>query len=316
MILACHNISKAFGEQVIVKSGSFHIEDREKTALIGPNGAGKSTILKMIMKELDTDSGDIILTKGKTIGYLSQHQDLSSGNTILEELKTAKADIIEMEKQIRTIEMELKHLHGEDLENRLQTYHRLTERFEHADGYAYQSELVGVLKGLGFREDEFSKEVDTLSGGQKTRVSLGKLLLTKPDILLLDEPTNHLDMNSISWLETYLLNYDGAVLIVSHDRYFLNRVVTKVVENEYGSIMTYMGNYSDYAQKKKMIREAKLKEYLNQQQEIKHQEAVIGKLRSFNRENQSVVQKVVKRCLKKWTSLKSRWGIHKNSTFH
>ena len=169
MILACHNISKAFGEQVIVKSGSFHIEDREKTALIGPNGAGKSTILKMIMKELDTDSGDIILTKGKTIGYLSQHQDLSSGNTILEELKTAKADIIEMEKQIRTIEMELKHLHGEDLENRLQTYHRLTERFEHADGYAYQSELVGVLKGLGFREDEFSKEVDTLSGGQKTR---------------------------------------------------------------------------------------------------------------------------------------------------
>ena len=270
MILACHNISKAFGEQVIVKSGSFHIEDREKTALIGPNGAGKSTILKMIMKELDTDSGDIILTKGKTIGYLSQHQDLSSGNTILEELKTAKADTIEMEKQIRTIEMELKHLHGEDLENRLQTYHRLTERFEHADGYAYQSELVGVLKGLG--------------GGQKTRVSLGKLLLTKPDILLLDEPTNHLDMNSISWLETYLLNYDGAVLIVSHDRYFLNRVVTKVVEIEYGSIMTYMGNYSDYAQKKKMIREAKLKEYLNQQQEIKHQEAVIEKLRSFNRE--------------------------------
>ena len=284
MILACHNISKAFGEQVIVKSGSFHIEDREKTALIGPNGAGKSTILKMIMKELDTDSGDIILTKGKTIGYLSQHQELSSGNTILEELKTAKADIIEMEKQIRTIEMELKHLHGEDLENRLQTYHRLTERFEHANGYAYQSELVGVLKGLGFREDEFLKEVDTLSGGQKTRVSLGKLLLTKPDILLLDEPTNHLDMNSISWLETYLLNYDGAVLIVSHDRYFLNRVVTKVVEIEYGSIMTYMGNYSDYAQKKKMIREAKLKEYLNQQQEIKHQEAVIEKLRSFNRE--------------------------------
>ena len=284
MILACHNISKAFGEQVIVKSGSFHIEDREKAALIGPNGAGKSTILKMIMKELDTDSGDIILTKGKTIGYLSQHQELSSGNTILEELKTAKADIIEMEKQIRTIEMELKHLHGEDLENRLQTYHRLTERFEHANGYAYQSELVGVLKGLGFREDEFLKEVDTLSGGQKTRVSLGKLLLTKPDILLLDEPTNHLDMNSISWLETYLLNYDGAVLIVSHDRYFLNRVVTKVVEIEYGSIMTYMGNYSDYAQKKKMIREAKLKEYLNQQQEIKHQEAVIEKLRSFNRE--------------------------------
>lgn len=284
MILACHNISKSFGDQIIVKSGSFHIEEREKAALIGLNGAGKSTILKMIMKELDTDTGDIILTKGKTIGYLSQHQELSSGNTILEELKTAKAEIIEMEKQIRTIELELKHLHGEALEERLQTYHRLTQCFEQENGYAYQSELVGVLKGLGFHETEFSKEVDTLSGGQKTRVALGKLLLTKPDVLLLDEPTNHLDMNSIAWLETYLLNYDGAVLIVSHDRYFLNRVVTKVIEIENGNLMTFMGNYTAYAEKKKQIRDAKLKEYLNQQQEIKHQEAVIEKLRSFNRE--------------------------------
>lgn len=284
MILACHNISKSFGDQIIVKSGSFHIEEREKAALIGLNGAGKSTILKMIMKELDTDTGDIILTKGKTIGYLSQHQELSSGNTILEELKTAKAEIIEMEKQIRTIELELKHLHGEALEEHLQTYHRLTQCFEQANGYAYQSELIGVLKGLGFHETEFSKEVDTLSGGQKTRVALGKLLLTKPDVLLLDEPTNHLDMNSIAWLETYLLNYDGAVLIVSHDRYFLNRVVTKVIEIENGNLMTFMGNYTAYAEKKKQIREAKLKEYLNQQQEIKHQEAVIEKLRSFNRE--------------------------------
>ncbi len=284
MILACHNISKAFGDQVIVKSGSFHIEDREKAALIGLNGAGKSTILKMIVRELDTDSGDIILAKGKTLGYLSQHQELTTEHTILEELRTAKADIIAMEKQIRVMEMEMKHLHGSDLEERLHSYHLLTERFEQANGYAYQSELIGVLKGLGFREEEFSKRVDTLSGGQKTRVALGKLLLTKPDILLLDEPTNHLDMNSINWLENYLLNYDGAVLIVSHDRYFLNRVVSKVIEIESGSIMSFQGNYSEYAQKKKMIREAKLKEYLNQQAEIKHQEAVIEKLKSFNRE--------------------------------
>jgi len=284
MILACHNISKSFGDQVIVKPGSFHIEDREKAALIGINGAGKSTILKMIMKELDSDSGDIILAKGKTIGYLSQHQELSSHNTILEEIRTAKADVIEMEKQIRVMEMEMKHLSGQALEERLHSYHLLTERFEQANGYAYQSELIGVLKGLGFREDEFSKTVDTLSGGQKTRVALGKLLLTKPDVLLLDEPTNHLDMNSINWLETYLLNYDGAVLIVSHDRYFLNRVVTKVIEIEYGNLMMFQGNYSAYAEKKKFIREAKLKEYLNQQAVIKHQEAVIEKLKSFNRE--------------------------------
>lgn len=284
MILACHNISKAFGDQIIVKSGSFHIEDKEKAALIGLNGAGKSTILKMIMKELDTDSGDIVLAKGKSIGYLSQHQDLSCTRSILEELRTAKEELIQMEKQIRTIELELKHLEGDELENRLHSYHLLMERFEQANGYAYQSEIVGVLKGLGFQEHEFSKEVNTLSGGQKTRVALGKLLITKPDILLLDEPTNHLDMNSISWLENYLMNYDGAVLIVSHDRYFLNRVVSKVIEIEHGEILMFPGNYSQFAAKKQLIRETKIKEYLNQQQEIKHQEAVIEKLRSFNRE--------------------------------
>lgn len=284
MILACHNLSKAFGEQIIVENGSFHIEDHEKAALIGPNGAGKSTILKMIMGELSPDSGDVILAKGKTIGYLSQHQELVSGNTIFAEVRTAKEDIIRMEEQIRSIETELKHLTGEDLEKRLQTYHTLTAAFERDNGYAYQSEIIGVLKGLGFTEDDFDKKVDTLSGGQKTRVSLGKLLLTKPDVLLLDEPTNHLDMNSIAWLETYLMNYAGAVLIVSHDRYFLNRVVTKVIEIEHGELLMFNGNYSDFASKKKMIREARLKEYWKQQQEIKHQEAVIEKLRSFNRE--------------------------------
>lgn len=284
MILACHGISKSFGENVIVADGSFHIEDHEKAALVGPNGAGKSTLLKMIVGELPSDGGNVILTKGKTLGYLAQHQQMQSGNTIYEEVKLAKAEVIAMEQQIRAIEQELKFLEGEELESRLNTYNRLTAAFERENGYAYESEITGVLKGLGFGENDFTKPVDTLSGGQKTRVSLGKLLLTKPDILLLDEPTNHLDMNSIAWLETYLLNYPGAVLIVSHDRYFLNRVVTKVLEIEQGKLMTYQGNYSDYAAKKKQLREARLKEYLNQQQEIKHQEAVIEKLRSFNRE--------------------------------
>ena len=284
MILACHGIQKSFGERLIVRDGSFHIEDHEKAALVGPNGAGKSTLLKMIVGESAPDDGNVILTKGKTLGYLAQHQEMQSGNTIYEEVRTAKADIIAMERRIREIEMELKHLSGDALNDRLETYNRLTAAFERENGYSCESEITSVLKGLGFTENDFTKPVDTLSGGQKTRVSLGKLLLTKPDILLLDEPTNHLDLNSIAWLETYLLNYQGAVLIVSHDRYFLNKVVTKVLEIELGELRTYMGNYSDYAAKKQQLRDIRLKEYLNQQQEIKHQEAVIEKLRSFNRE--------------------------------
>ena len=284
MILACHGINKAFGEEIIVKDGSFHIEDHEKAALVGPNGAGKSTIFKIIAGELPSDGGSVILTKGKTMGYLAQHQDMNTDRSIYEEVRTAKAAIIAMEQKIRQLELEMKDLSGDSLEDHMDSYNRLTAAFERENGYAYESELTGVLKGLGFQEEEFTKPVNTLSGGQKTRVSLGKLLLTKPDILLLDEPTNHLDLNSITWLETYILNYPGAVLIVSHDRYFLNRIVTKVIEIENGELMTYSGNYTDYSQKKQQIREARIKEYLNQQQEIKHQEAVIEKLRSFNRE--------------------------------
>ena len=284
MILACHNISKSFGDRIIVQNGSFHIEEREKAALAGVNGAGKSTILKMIMNEEPTDGGDIILAKGKTIGYLAQHQELIPHGTIYEELRSAKADILEMEQRLRAIEQELKSLSGDALESRLETYNRLQSEFESRNGYACESEITGVLKGLGFTEEEFSKKTDTLSGGQKTRVALGKLLLTSPDILLLDEPTNHLDLNSIAWLETFLINYPGAVFIVSHDRFFLNRVVTKVVEIENGEIRMYLGNYQAYSKKKRQLRDARLKEYLNHQREIRHQQAVIEKLRSFNRE--------------------------------
>lgn len=284
MILACHNINKAFGDHVIVRQGSFHIEEREKAALVGVNGAGKSTILKMIIGEELPDGGDITLARGKTLGYLAQHQDLLPGGTIYEELKSAREDIFEMERRIRAIELELKSLTGRELEERLETYNRLQSEYDARNGYACESEIVGVLKGLGFSEEDFSKKTDTLSGGQKTRVALGRLLLTTPDILLLDEPTNHLDLNSIAWLETYLINYPGAVFIVSHDRYFLNRVVTKVVEIENGEIRMYSGDYKAYSEKKQQLRDARLKEYFNQQREIRHQQAVIEKLRSFNRE--------------------------------
>ncbi|WP_395028306.1 ABC-F family ATP-binding cassette domain-containing protein, partial [Robinsoniella sp.] len=284
MILACQNISKAFGTNEIIKNASFHIEDREKTAIVGINGAGKSTLLKIIMQEMPADSGEVIITRGKSIGYLAQHQSVTNENTIYTELLEVKKDVIELEQRIRTMELEMKTLEGAGLTEILETYNRLTMEFEHKNGYAYKSELVGVLKGLGFTENEFDKPINTLSGGQKTRVALGKLLLSSPDIILLDEPTNHLDMNSIAWLETYLLNYSGAVIIVAHDRYFLNRVVTKVVEIDNGEVTTFLGNYTDYALKREMIREAKLKAYLNQQREIKHQEVVFTKLKSFLRE--------------------------------
>ena len=284
MILSCQEITKAFGENIIIDRGSFHIEDHEKAALIGLNGAGKSTILKMIAGELACDSGQIIIGSGVTLGYLSQYQELTKGNSIYSEVRQAKAPIIRMEEEIRRTEKELKDLKGEALEAKLRSYHHLVSAFEQADGYAYESEITGVLKGLGFEREDFDKNVETLSGGQKTRTALGKLLLTRPDILLLDEPTNHLDLNSIRWLENYLLNYKGAVLIVSHDRYFLNRVVTKVIEIEASKITQYSGNYTAFAEKKQIIRQNRIKEYINQQREIKHQEAVITKLKSFNRE--------------------------------
>lgn len=284
MILNCSHVSKAFGTDVIIKDVSFHIEDQEKAAIVGINGAGKSTLLKVIVGELPADSGEVVLAKGKTLGYLAQHQDLASHKTIYEELLEVKRDILNMEERIRALEVEMKHAKGQELENMLSAYTRLNHEFELAGGYACQSEVTGVLKGLGFSEEDFTKSIHTLSGGQKTRVSLGKLLLAKPDIILLDEPTNHLDMESITWLETYLLNYRGAVIIVAHDRYFLDRVVQKIIELDNGQGTVFQGNYSSYSVKRAMLREARLKAYLNQQQEIRHQEEVITRLKSFNRE--------------------------------
>ena len=284
MILACQNINKAFGTNVILKDASFHIEEKEKAAIVGINGAGKSTLLKIIMKQIPADSGEVILAKDRTIGYLAQHEAVSSGNTIYEELLEVKQDIFELERHIRTLELQMKSQSGRELEQTLELYNRLNTEFEQKNGYACKSEIVGVLKGLGFTEDEFSKQVDTLSGGQKTRVALGKLLLAKPDLILLDEPTNHLDMQSIAWLENFLINYSGAVIIVAHDRYFLNRVVSKVIEIDHAKATTFLGNYSAYSEKKAQLRDSQLKAWMNQQREIKHQQEVIDKLKSFNRE--------------------------------
>lgn len=284
MLLTCQNIQKSFGEKTILDQISFHIEEREKVALIGSNGAGKTTLLRIIRKELEPDDGQVVLAKGASLGYLAQHQDVESGRTIYQELLKEKQYLLDMEEKMRQTELAMKQAEGEALEKLMNAYASLTQQFEQNNGYACQSEVTGVLKGLGFSEEDFHKQIANLSGGQKTRVALGCLLLGKPDVLLLDEPTNHLDMDSIVWLETYLLNYPGAVLIVSHDRYFLDRIVTRVVELEQGKAMTFSGNYTAFSQKKAQVREAQMRAYENQQQEIRHQEEVIAKLKSFNRE--------------------------------
>ena len=284
MILSCQNISKAFVENQVLKNVSFHIEDHEKAAIVGINGAGKTTLLRIIVGEMTPDDGQVVLAKDKTLGYLAQNSTVDTSHTIYEELLSVKADLLRLEEKIRECENNMKHAEGDALEDLMKQYTSLTHAFETGGGYLYRSELVGVLKGLGFTEDEFSKPVATLSGGQKTRVALGRLLLQNPDLIILDEPTNHLDMNSIAWLETYLLNYKGAVLIVSHDRYFLDRIAGKVIEIDQSKATTFMGNYSDYAVKKEQLRVAAWNAYMNQQREIKHQEEVIEKLKSFNRE--------------------------------
>jgi ATP-binding cassette subfamily F protein 3 len=284
MILACQNISKAFGADEIIQHASFHIEENEKAAIVGINGAGKTTLLRIIMGELEADEGEVSLAKNKSIGYLPQNPDIAGNRTIYEEVLSAKQDLIAMQQELIRMEQQMSLLKGEDLEKLMESYNRRNLEFEQKGGASYKSEVTGVLKGLGFLDEEFTKHMQELSGGQRTRVCLGKLLVTKPDVILLDEPTNHLDIGSITWLETFLLNYKGAVVIVSHDRYFLDRVVRKVVELDRCKVSVFSGNYSDYAVKKAQVREAQLKQYYNQQQQIKHQEEVIAKLKSFNRE--------------------------------
>ena len=278
MILACQNISKSFGVEPVIRNVSFHVEDQEKVAIVGINGAGKSTLLKIIVGELPADEGTVTLAKGKTLGYLAQHQDISDERTIYEAVLEGKRQLIDMEQKIRELEEGMQSVSKEDMEAYMENYHKLLHEFEARDGYSYRSEVSGVLKGLGFSEDDFEKHCNELSGGQKTRVSLARLLATHPDIILLDEPTNHLDIESIQWLETFLLNYKGAVVIVAHDRYFLDRIVTKVVEISMHKSAVYDGNYTAYAAKAAFAREEALRAYYNQQREIKHQEAVIEKL--------------------------------------
>ena len=284
MILSVSNISKSFSEKTILKNISFHLEDYDKAALIGINGVGKTTLLRIIVGEMNSDEGLITFAKGKSYGYLAQNTEISGDATIYDTLLQVKEHLLVLEQEIRKVEKQMKYVEGAELEALMNLYSNMTHKFEMEGGYQYQSELVGVLKGLGFIEEEFNKPMSTLSGGQKTRVALGKLLLTKPDLIILDEPTNHLDMNSIAWLETYLLNYKGAVLIVSHDRYFLDKIAGKVIELDQGKATVFTGNYSDYAVKKEQLRLSRLNAYLKQQQEIRHQEEVIEKLKSFNRE--------------------------------
>ena len=284
MILSCHNISKAFLENQVLANVSFHIEDYEKAAIVGINGAGKTTLLRILVGQMQPDQGSVTMARGKTFGYLAQDDAVDTAKTIYEELLSVKQKLIDLEDRIRACELSMQTAQGNSLETLMRQYDSLTHAFESGGGYAYKSEIVGVLKGLGFAEAEFQKPVSTLSGGQKTRVALSKLLLQGPELIILDEPTNHLDMNSIAWLETYLLNYKGAVIVVSHDRYFLNRIATKVIEIDQTVSTTFLGNYSDYAVKKEQLRKAAMNAYLNQQREIRHHEEVIEKLRSFNRE--------------------------------
>ena len=284
MILSCNNIDKTFVDNHVIKNASFHIEDYEKAAIVGINGAGKTTLLKIITGRLPADAGSVTFAKDRSFGYLAQHQAVDSENTIFDELLTVKQEVLDLESSIRQTEADMKNASGDELDLLLRKYAAMTHRFEDINGYACKSEITGILKGLGFQENEFDKKVATLSGGQKTRVALGKLLLQKPDLIMLDEPTNHLDLGSIAWLETYLLNYKGAVIIVSHDRYFLDKIATKIIEIDNGVVSSFNGNYSDYAIQKEHLRTEQMNAYLNQQREIRHQEEVIDKLKQFNRE--------------------------------
>ncbi|MBC8558098.1 ribosomal protection-like ABC-F family protein [Jutongia hominis] len=284
MILQCSHIDKSFVGETVLSDISFHINEQEKAAIVGVNGSGKSTLIKIIMGQLSADSGDIILSKDTTVGYLAQNQEYASDRTILEEMQDAKPEVGILERKIASLSAQMNEADGKELEALIKQFDHAQHRFDQINGYAYQSELVGVLKGLGFENEDFDKKIASLSGGEKTRVALAKMLLTAPDLIILDEPTNHLDLNAIHWLEGYLAQYNGAVLIVAHDRYFLDKIVSKVIEIRQTKSRVYLGNYTEYTKKRQEILDSLQKQYLNQQAEIKHQEEVIAKLKQFNRE--------------------------------
>ncbi len=284
MVLSCQNISKAYGTDEILTDVSFMIEAGEKAAIIGSNGAGKSTLLKIITREITPDAGDVYMAKDTVLGYLAQYQGKDEEGSILDIVLSARRDLLLEEQEIRSMEDQMKSVSPDQLEGLMERYHATCHHFEQNGGYTFRSEAAGVLKGLGFSETDFSKTMDMLSGGQKTRVSLGKLLCLQPDVLLLDEPINHLDLNSIQWLEGFLQNYKGAVIIVAHDRYFLDRIVTKVIEISHHKAKSYAGNYTAYVNQKEVEQVTLRNAYEKQQKEIAHQQEVITKLKSYNRE--------------------------------
>ncbi len=284
MLLSVSHIKKSFNEVPILGDCSFTINDYERVAVVGLNGAGKTTLLRIITGEMPSDDGTCSLSRGATMGYLAQNAEGDSEETIYDEVLSVLKPLLDIGDRLRTMEANMGRLSGQELETLMEQYHTLSHQFDTMGGHTYKSEIAGVLKGLGFSEEEFDKKVSLLSGGQKTRVALGKLLLQKPDLIILDEPTNHLDMGSIRWLETYLSNYKGAVLVVSHDRYFLDKISQKIVEIDRSRCTVFTGNYSDYTVKREQMRIAEENAYAKQQANIAHQEAVIEKLKSFNRE--------------------------------
>ncbi|MDY3990513.1 MAG: ABC-F type ribosomal protection protein [Lachnospiraceae bacterium] len=284
MILSVSDLTKSFGDKVVFEKLSFQIREHEHVAIVGNNGCGKSTLLKVIVGEEPADSGSVVFAKDSTYGYLAQYQDADYPGTIYEYVYHAREDILDMEEKLRKMESDMKTVSGDDLTKLMDSYQKLSHEYMLEGGDSYLSRVGGTLKGLGFTDDDFSKKMSELSGGQKTRVALSKLLVTNPDLLLLDEPINHLDLRSIEWLENFLINYSGAVIIVAHDRYFLDRTVTRCIDLSEKQAHDYSGNYSSFMQQKDLFLLTREREYEKQQKKIEHEDKVIEKLQSFNRE--------------------------------
>lgn len=285
IVLSCTSISKAYVVDTILKDISFAVEDGDKIGLIGLNGSGKTTLFNILSGEIEKDSGDIYIQKNLKIGYLKQHIDFNSEETIFNECLKVFEPLIEMEKKLRSLEEDISKTseNGEtkELELLMKEYSRLLEEFNDKNGYGFKSEIKGVLKGLGFEDEDMDKRINILSGGQKARLSLAKLLLEKPDLLLLDEPTNHLDIDAIGWLEEFLKDYKGAIIVISHDRYFLDSVVNRIFHLENHSLKVYNTNFTGYMKQRKIELDIMKKEYENQQKEIKRQEEIIKRFSNY-----------------------------------